>query len=264
MKFELVRATTPMGEYQGLLHKVDAKRIAIHVHGTWGNFYENSIATSMAGAYARRGISFASINIPGRDYESVHEHFAASHQVLEAWVDRLAPNLDELIWQGHSLGALKVVKHVVDGLGARPSALVLMSPFDIRSFNARSTDEVVIQQKFAQASVEPPDQLVDPTLFDVWPISNRTYADCLALDGHLALFPSGLDSVGALDELGVPALVYIGGEDFAQSPDPTTAAAVLGRARGVRTEFVPGAPHNFAGHESELVSRLEVFLDELS
>lgn len=266
MKFELRTLDTPRGTYHGLYHPVVRDKLAIHVHGTWGNFYENPIATWMAQAYADSGYSFASVNVPGKDFESVHEDLASSSGVMSAWVGALAPDVKSLIWQGHSLGSLKIVRHVLSNGGpVRPSAAVLFAPFDIRAFNAQSVnaDEMLRKYDLASAAVSAgrADELVPSDLFDVWPISYGAWKSCLDPRGPLNLFPSSAGDVGEIPHLGIPTLVCIGGADVAASPSPVAVVDLIReKAPSVPAHLMGQAPHNLAGQEAEVEAILRSFL----
>src|SRR5215213_4089757 len=108
-EFQLERLTLDDDRaLHGLSSGLDKGQIAIHVHGTWGNFYENTIATAFADLYASFGYGFATVNVPGHDSESTSEVFEESLQALALWAHHLAPT-GNILWQAHSLGALKVV-----------------------------------------------------------------------------------------------------------------------------------------------------------
>jgi pimeloyl-ACP methyl ester carboxylesterase len=254
----------------GLSSGLDRGRIVIHVHGTWGNFYENQIATAFAQHYETLGYGFATVNIPGHDAESQQESFGESLPALSQWANHLLPR-GEIVWQGHSLGALKIMRYLADGAEgqtATSKAAILLSPFDLAAFYAQSSDSQVASRKLDTAEDVVRDGrgdlLVPPDLFDVWPVSYHTYAAALERGGILDVFPTANSETGLLNSIDLPVFVGVGSEDFALIPSPQTVLDLVREdAPSCRVAFVQGAPHNFAGYEHDLGNELTRFVKDL-
>ena len=119
----------------------------IHVHGSYGNFYENFFLPVMAEQYVSEGVSFVAINTRGHDYYAdlkkrrdsgyesrriggIREIFQESVLDIAAWI-RYARSRGarRVILQGHSLGAMKVAYYAWRG-SEGCDGLVLISPPD--------------------------------------------------------------------------------------------------------------------------------------
>jgi hypothetical protein len=250
----------------GLVSDNDRELLAIHVHGTWGNFYANTITTAFVPTYASIGADWATVNVPGHDEESTTEVFDDSIPALLAWIDELSRGRD-LIFQGHSLGAAKVMRLLTSHpeVASRTRATILISPFDLAAFYADSADDGVRIEKLHAAQAAVADGAasanVDPALFDVWPISNGTYAFALERDTDWDLFPTANGSAGVLAAWEGKTLILLGGDDFAATPDPKSVAEIFGsHAKNAKVELLPRAPHNLAGSEDAADQLIAAFL----
>ncbi len=265
-RFELHRLAYGDGFLHGLVHDDDRDLFAIHVHGTGGSFYRLTVSTAFADVYLAAGADYATVNVPGTGSEAATEVLDASLPALRAWIDELARGR-QLIWQGHSLGAAKVLRLLVASpeLRDRTRAVVLLSPIDLAALYARSTEDSVRAEKLAAARAEVAaghgDGLVRAESFELWPVSNRTYARALERGTEWDLLPTALGSVGILADWADPMLVVLGSADFAASPDARSVAALLrASAPGVRTELIEDAPHSFQGYESRVAELIADFL----
>lgn len=270
MKYDFLTLQTKTSLLHGL-RSGEVARYAIHIHGTWGNFYENSFALGLTETYTAAGWSYASVNNSGHDGGSIGEKFDDSLPEIYAWIKRLCPNGESVVIQGHSLGALKILRLLrhpdYSELKHQIVAAVLLSPFDIVAFNGGVGEQLKLRRSRAeqQRIEQGGDAFVDTDIFDAWPLSVDTYLEASNEGGPWDLFPSRLHLVGALGEVGVPTLVAFGGEDsFAQYPSPHAAAELVEtEATAVRTVLVEGAPHNFAGHEEALAQSISAFIRSL-
>jgi acetyl esterase/lipase len=265
-KFELSRMPYGNGFLHGLVNDEDRKAFALHVHGTGGSFYRLTVSTAFADSYLGAGADYATVNVPGTGNEAATEVLDASLPALRAWIEQLARGRD-LIWQGHSLGASKVIRLLSSSpeLRARTRAVVLLSPIDLAALYARSTEDSVRAEKLAAARADIAaghgDGLVRVESFDLWPVTNNTYARALERGSDWDLFPTGLGSAGVLAGWTDPILVVLGGADFASSPDARSVAEILrAQAPAVRTELIEGAPHSFQGYEPVVADLIADFL----
>lgn len=271
MNFTFLTEAAPGGRLHGM-EIGEGDDLAVHLHGTWGNFYENPFVVALADTYAAAGWRYASVNLPSHDGGSIDETLDDSIEALRAWIDRLGRPGSRVILQGHSLGALKVIRALHDGaLRGAPvtvAAAVLLAPFDIVAFNGGSTRLGVETNRAAVRDLvaSETDALVPKTIFPHWPLSARTYLDITEPGGRWDVFPSrnGDKHSGWVAGCGVRTFVAVGGDDFAAFPDAAQVVDGLKDLPDVSSHVIPGAPHNFAGQEAELQDRLGGFLARLA
>lgn len=271
MDVELVSCETAAGRLHGFVVG-DTGPLAVHLHGTWGNFYENAFVTAVARGYRERGWRYASVNLPSHDGGSVKEQPADSLDALARWVETLAPEGGPLVLQGHSLGALKAIQLMQEptrrDLAARVSALVLLSPFDIVAFYG-GPDPQAIERTRAVVAAEldrsGPDATVPASVFDLWQLSAATFMDMTETGGEWDVFPSrtGDGHRKSLAGIDPPILTAIGSDDFAAFPDPATVTAGLDGLPNVTVALVDGAPHAFNEREEVLCGHISRFLSTL-
>lgn len=245
-----------------------SSRFALHVHGTWGNFYENLFVMRLVDTYINAGWSYATVNTSGHDGGSISENFAASLLEITSWLTQISPDVP-VILQGHSLGALKIVRLLTDGqhqaIRDRVKAVVLLSPFDLVAFNGGIGKELASKREAAvlQRAMLGGSALISTDIFDRWPLSIDTYLKATESGGDWDLFPTRNSDSGRLADLGLPTLVALGSNDFASYPNPKVAASLASDLSNTKVLFVEGAPHNFAGAEDALVAGVQDFLSML-
>jgi len=265
--FEIVSLDTDFGRFHGLFAKSDhATGLAIHIHGTGGNFYGNTIATAFASVYTRHGFNYATLNVPGYDATAATERLSQFAPVLEKWITKLAPT-GELVLQGHSLGALKIINLLVAGnsfLNSRITRAVLMSPFDIVSFYLGKTDgeiaeKVEILKEWQRKHGD--DYLVPKSFFEWWPISVGTLLDLATPGSPCDVFPSRMNLSGTpVTKLPRPALVFIGGNDFASFPTPRHVATNIAESSAFKVHEVSDAAHNLEPQINTVADHLDRWL----
>lgn len=257
VQFELITVAHDSGQLHGLLHRRPAHRgLVLHVHGTWGNFYGNPFIPWFAETYDSAGLAFASVNFPGHDETSIDEQAPASLDAFSPWLETLRVDQEPVLLQGHSLGAIKIA-HLARtrGLPSGTAGVVLLAPFDAVAFNSRSTGgNLPSLHAKLQALIDDGAALVPSEIFEYWPISPQTLMDLTTVGGAWDQFPTRNGEAGdALRNVQVPALVAVGAEDFAATPDPQGVVDILSAGSNVVGVVIPGAPHNFAGQEQALM-----------
>jgi len=110
--------------HDGILYQDDKHAVTIvHVHGSFGNFYQNEFLRIMADAYVDAGINFLSFNLAGHDamaegyrhewdFEYVGGAITQFDECLldiQAAVDFVQPFSERVILQGHSIGCDRVL-----------------------------------------------------------------------------------------------------------------------------------------------------------
>lgn len=129
--------------HDGILYLSGADRpTIIHVHGSFGNFYQNEFVRTMARVYMEAGLNFLSFNLTGHDglaegYRNEWDFEYAGGAVttfdscildIQSAIDFVAPFSSRTILQGHSLGCDRVL-HYLTTQGAH-NDVVLLSPCD--------------------------------------------------------------------------------------------------------------------------------------
>jgi pimeloyl-ACP methyl ester carboxylesterase len=265
-KFDLVHIASEDETLHGLATQHGDDGLVVHLHGSWGNFYENAIATDLTDAYSSYGFRFAAVNDRGHDYGTVHEDLDVSLSDLPRWIDYLAPK-GPIILQAHSLGALKAMRFLTSDKYSRWTnrvvAAILLSPFDVAAFYGGKDDGVIeaSRERVNRKIDANRNDLVDKDVFDIWPISSRTFLRATEIGGPWDIFPTRNGSTGVLRSVNCPVLSILGSEDFAATPSIEAVARTL-ENDGLASIVVDGAPHNFAGFEGEVNSAIAKFLDK--
>ena len=73
------------------------------------------------------------------------------------------------------------------------------------------------------------------------------------------MFPTRKKEIGILSSLKIPALVVLGEEDVASDPTAKDVMSAL-EAGKCESVLIQGAPHNFAGYETELYEIVSGFV----
>jgi pimeloyl-ACP methyl ester carboxylesterase len=236
MRGEIVRTYTEDNlNLQGLLcaPSGQTRRLVLHVHGSYGNFYENLFLDYMADAYTASGSAFLSVNTRGHDYYAdfktqrsqggydskriggILEKFGECLLDIRAWIDFTQDrDFTDVILQGHSLGAMKTAYYCARAKDARVKALFLISPPDIlgtvrKNFDRDISRNLALARELAAQN---PDSLMpDGTSYD--PIGAGNYLS-LYDDPEVAgmfSFPDKPNSI--LSSLELPVRAVVGEKD---------------------------------------------------
>ncbi len=141
---ELVTFKSSLGLHlDGILYQSDLNKTTIvHIHGSFGNFYQNQFLRSMAKAYGDSGINLLTFNLSGHDgfaegyrHEEDFEYiggavakFEESISDIEGAIAFASQFSDRIILQGHSLGCDRVLYFLVNQ--SVDYDFILLSPCD--------------------------------------------------------------------------------------------------------------------------------------
>ena len=268
MCFELTSISFDDTELHGLwFQHEDAQGTALHIHGTWGNFYANPFIAPTGQLYRRHGLNFLTANFPGHDETAISERFADFTPALDSWLDATCPG-GAILLQGHSLGALKALHYMQDPQARnrdRVTGLVLFAPFDLVAFysggDTSKVDAHLAMAKKLRAS-HGDSVLVPEEIFDMWQISVMTYLELATPGSASDLFPSRNFLEGSpIHSLRVQTFIAVGSEDFAAFPSAEEVIRMTTGADQVQGILLEGAPHNFAGHVDRLVAYLDGWME---
>jgi len=272
MNIKLVRTITDDNvELQGLLCSVTPRRTkaVIHLHGIWGNFYENPFIDHFIDFYPKQGFTFLSANTRDHDGGAYNANFEQCLSDIEAWIRFLVElGYTQILIQGHSLGALKAVYYWNNALHAdirsKIKGMIFLSPFDNIPFYSSGSDEKFKAhiREVSQINDKDPSAMVPGHIFNYWMLSARTYLELNQAGGKVDVFPFRKgDLVGSpSSSLGVPCLAAVGGKDFAAYPSPEKEVELLAKLPNITSVLIPNAPHNFHGYEDNLLHEIKIWL----
>lgn len=150
MKQELVRINSIDGiEQPGILYtpNENTNKVAIHVHGLNGNFYENRFLDILAKSYTDKNYAFLTFNNRGKDFIAEllkGNGFTVIGGSLERFKDCILDiegvvnwvkqkGYSEIILEGHSYGCNKVLYYYNHKKDDSIKKIVLLAPCDIPS-----------------------------------------------------------------------------------------------------------------------------------
>jgi pimeloyl-ACP methyl ester carboxylesterase len=256
-------------DLQGLHFRAQGEagdRVIIHLHGIWGNCYENPFIDHFISAYPQQGFAYMTVNTRFHDGGSLRGKFETCLLDIRAWLD-YAQRLGyrSVILQGHSLGTHQAVYYMTSGQPHdNVRALILLAPVD--NIALYCTDDVTVRrQRIAQAkaiAAEDPDTEIPKSLFDTWPLSAGTYLNLIDFETKEDVFPfrEGTLVGSPLSTIRVPAFVAVAGNDFTLYPSAQSQVDQLRQLEGIEAVQITNAPHNFAEHEPELLADIQQWL----
>jgi pimeloyl-ACP methyl ester carboxylesterase len=254
------------------------RRLVLHIHGSYGNFYENLFLDDMTRAYTSTGTAFFSANTRGHDYYAdfkmkrpdggydsrriggILERFEDCLPDIRAWVDFAeAGGFTTILLQGHSLGAMKAAFYVARGRDPRVKALFLISPPDLLGLaQQRPGPDIAHNLALArELAAENPDRLMpDGTSYD--PISAGNYLSLYAEPEIAGIFSFPAEPNSILSSLVVPVHAVIGEKDEYITRPADELMKLLGENLRSAPRFegavVQRANHVYDERESELAA----------
>ncbi len=253
----------------------------IHVHGSYGNFYENFFLGPMADAYTKAGIAFVSVNTRGRDYYAdfktreegkyssrriggIREVFSECIHDIRPWIQYARENrASRIVLQGHSLGAMKVAYYAWKE-PANVTALILLSPPD--SMGLQKADVSVKYDEYLalarDLTATKPDELMPgPAYYD--PITCSAYCGLFEHPEDTGMFTYGdidLMRRSALGHVACPILATFATQGEAIAHDVAVCkkalASTVQKSEQLDVEIVEGANHSYHFREEVLAAIL--------
>jgi alpha-beta hydrolase superfamily lysophospholipase len=261
-------------------HQVNSTCV-IHVHGSYGNFYENFFLAPMAHAFNAQGISFIAINTRGRDYLAdfktletdkyssrriggIREVFKNCEHDIRAWVEYARSiGCSKIVLQGHSLGAMKVAFYTAHW-PTDINGVTLLSPPDnigLQKNDAGTRYDEFLATAKELARSDPNSLMPAEAYYD--PISAAAYESLFGSPENTGMFTfgdEGLMRTSALSRIACPLLVTFATQNEAVANDlETCKTAILRSVRNperVRIEVVHGANHSYHFCEQPLAELL--------
>lgn len=256
----------------GVIHhaKKPTKRVAIHIHGTGGNFFKTDYLADIAAELNYRGIDFISVDNRGREQAAIiykksggkservisgaiYENFDESiYDVLGAAEYAKAEGYTDICLIGQSLGTVKIMHYVLTYGDVKN--IILAAPVDMVSrFRARVGGEFDALLAKAARNVKngKPDELITPEFSSLKCATTFRYncnADLFRLEKHRDAKLLSFDgNVG----------IIIGMKDHTLEKD-WSADHLKGRFKQIfknadpEFKFIDNADHMFKGYEKQL------------
>jgi hypothetical protein len=261
--------------HDGILYQRESNRTTIvHVHGSFGNFYQNEFLRIMAGVLLANGINFLCFNVAAHDglveaYRHEWDFEYAGGAIsnfdkcvvdIQAAVDFVKPFSPRIILQGHSIGCDRVLQYLIETKA--PYDLVLLSPCDsyqlqLNWIRPETVEDQIVRLKRGLPNADYLDWLPERE-YGIrqgdwrYPIPITRNALLAIMEGP----PFRLMRISdpAIFRIDAKALVYIGGDDALQTSEPTVIIKYLReRIRQVTTtSFFPDGDHSLWGCEREV------------
>lgn len=269
--------------HDGILYQGDSNRCTIvHIHGSYGNFYQNEFLRVMAKTYANAAINFLSFNLTGHDavtegYRNEWDFeytggaistFDACVSDIQAAVDFVTPFSDRIILQGHSLGCDRLL-HYLLATKVRHD-IILLSPCDSYQLQANWIAPETIDTQLERLK----EGAQGRERFDWLPLSEYgirqrdwDYPIPITRQPLLALLESSVFrllrfSQPAAFSIDQKALVYLGGDDSLQTvPRDAMLNYISKRVRHLTaTALYPEGDHSLWGCEQEVSDEIVTWI----
>lgn len=278
MRQELVRINSLDGiEQPGILYFPNEKteRIVIHVHGLYGNFYENRFLDVLAKTYTDQGYAFLTFNnrgvgaiselSKGDDFTIIgacFEKFQDSLLDLEGVINWVKENgYKEIVLEGHSYGCNKVLYYYVKKKNPSIKKIVLLGPCDIPSeckkFLSGEEYEKAKEESTRLVREGKEEELIDFLVMPNKKISAGTY--------YYDFLPGGEDDFirygdgkerksDVLNSLDIPVLVIFGDIDECVLTEPIEVVKdyLQSNILDCNIEIIEGADHSYTDKYEEL------------
>ncbi len=261
----------------------------IHIHGSYGNFYQNPFLRHMAKAYTEAGYNFLSFNMRSHDgfaegYQNTEDFEYVGAAVsdyntflldIEGAIDFVSSFSKKIILQGHSMGCDKVVEYML--LKMQYYDCILLSPSDsymLQSNWINRQHGISVEGQIKQ--LEDRINWKDNTDFDWLPID--AYGLYYTDDPHflpisskalLSILKGASFNIFNLENprkyfINSNCLVYIGGSDELQTwNDANMFSFLQERFKMMTPLYIKEAEHMIEGYEKEVCDTITKWLNTL-
>jgi hypothetical protein len=247
----------------------------IHVHGSFGNFYQNDFIPLMADYYYDLGMNFFTFNNRGRHCISesstglnssyiggTYEVFEKCVLDIQAAIDFTQTYTNEILLQGHSFGCQKVISYLLQSSKLYDS--ILLSPADCSEIQKRYIYPETINAQYQRLrnmyadnllTILPPQEygvLHDGEKHSI-PICAATLlsqinSDCFRAVNYLNPISFRIDN---------QCFVYVGGEDLYQTANHKTIKKYfIERIKEPTFLFLRNGDHHFTNKEETVLKHI--------
>jgi len=255
----------------------------IHVHGSYGNFYQSQLVRLLAGLCLESGLSLLSFNTSGHDgfAEAYGEGeafryvggavapFSESISDIAAAVAFVADFSDVVVLQGHSLGCDRVVNFLAT-TGARHDC-ILLAPCDSYRLQANLRYPETVEQQILRLrsnnGQESDLSWLPLNEYGVRAGDDWTYPNPITREALLSILEGPVfrlfryDGDGAEWTLDQRAMVAVGGRDALRTASPETVRRFfVPRFRETSYTLLPTADHMFRGAEEAVAKKIVEWL----
>lgn len=263
-----------------------AKKIVVHVHGSFGNFYQNYFLRVMAKYYRAKGIDFLSFNLAAHDglaegywVDERFEYVGASVTEFSSCLEDIGgaiayvSNYSQIVLQGHSLGCDRVL-HYCATTGAK-YPFILLSPCDSHALQVRWTGGETVERQSARLRLAAPksdDELDWMSLREYGVAQGEwTYPNPITRKALLSILDGPVMQLLRFDDpspklqLQQPGIAYIGGADALQTEEPHAMFTFLkDRLTSLTELFIPAGGHGLESCEALVARKLADWVKSLS
>jgi len=250
----------------------------VHVHGSFGNFYQNEFLRVMANTYVSAGINFLTFNLAAHDglaegYRNEWDFEYAGGAVtqfnqcvidIEAAIDFVGPFSERIVLQGHSMGCDRVLHFLITSRAKND--FILISPCDSYQLQAKWIYPETIEQQIARLKAE----RVNDEGLDWLPRSEYglkqgewTYPIYITRQSLLSILEGPAFQLVRIDRpadfyIDQRALIYIGGDDDLQTSPRETMFKYFEDRMGhvTRISLYPEGDHSLWGCEQEVSNEI--------
>ncbi len=277
---ELVTVKSASGfELDGIVYRDDSCRTTIiHIHGSFGNFYQSRFVRLMARMYHEAGMNLLTVNMASHDglvegYRDKDEFEYAGGAVadfnectndIKGAVEFANQFSDHVILQGHSLGCDRVLQFLISHNAQYD--FILLAPCDSYQLQANWIAPESVEEQIQRLKRETPR---DPQ-FDWLPTreygikggQDWTYPIPVTRRAFLSIAEGPPYRLMKITEpasfhLAQRALIYIGGKDALQVwPQEVMFKYLRERISDVVEVYVPQGDHVLADCEEEVTERI--------
>jgi len=245
----------------------------IHVHGSYGNFYQQRFVRTMAKHYLAAGFNFLSFNLTCHDgfgdayYNENFKYtggalsdFSSCVQDIQAAIEFVAPFSSQIILQGHSLGCDRVVHYLLTT--GNLYDFILLSPCD--SYRLQT---ILISPETVEHQIERLKKgNKDNDEFDWLPLNEYgvkqgegwTYPNPITRKAFLSILQGPPFYLFRMDQpmlyyINSRCFVYIGGKDLLQTSSPEIVSSFFKeRVESIQVAVVQEGDHGLESCEDSI------------
>ena len=241
----------------------------IHIHGHFGNFYENDFIPKMAESYAAAGINFLCVN--NRGHDGIAEAYQDKKVVyiggaieypeqcildIKGAIKYAEEFSTRIILQGHSFGCQKVLAYLVEAKA--PNEFVLLSPADTYQLQSNYIRPATIPEQLNRIRREYSDRMDE-----LLPISEfgenqpgAEYYIPISAKSFVSLFGGSLPELLRYEQplkyyLKASGFVYYGGKDTLWTVSKTVVEQFfIEHLEDLTFYYYENGDHHFHGFET--------------